>query len=92
LVHGLKGPDKRRSALIPHLDSISSLQAGRARLVVPSAAFLSTGATRRGFGRPASMRSSAGVLIRLPAGMPSRVAKPVTQPVRIEKHRSPGRT
>jgi len=34
----------------PHLDSISSLQVERARQVVPSATFLNTGATRRGFG------------------------------------------
>ena len=42
--------------------------------------------------RPASMRSSADVLIDLPTGLPWCVAKRVTNRSGIEKHLLPGHT
>jgi len=69
---------------------ISRVQAGRARRLVPSA-LLNTGAARRGFG-PAcfGVVVCLCVLIDLPAGMPSCVAKRVTQPVRNREARVTG--
>jgi hypothetical protein len=62
---------------------MNRVQAMRAGWLVPSAAFLSTGATRPGFG-PACFGVFVCfcVLIDLSAGVPSWVVKRVTQPVR----------
>ena len=72
---------------------INRVQAGRACRLVPSAAFLNTGASQPGFG-PACFGAVVClcVLIDLPAGMASCVAKRVTNRSGIEKHGSPGRT
>jgi hypothetical protein len=71
---------------------INRVQAGRARRLVPSAAFRNTGVTRPGFG-PACFGAVVCrcVLIHVPAGMLSCVAKRVTtQPVRNREARVTG--
>ena len=70
---------------------ISRVQAGRARRLVPSAALLNTAAAWRGFGPTCfGVVVCLCVLIDLPAGMPSCVAKRVTQPVRNREARVTG--
>jgi hypothetical protein len=70
---------------------INRVEAGRARRLVPSAAFFNTGATWPGFGA-ACVGVAVGlcVLSGLPAGVASCVAKRVAQPVRNREARVTG--
>jgi len=81
----------RLEELEAELEETERLQAGHAHRLVPSAAFLNTGATRPGVG-PACFGAVVClcVLIDLPAGMVPWVAKPVTRPVRNREARVTG--